>query len=83
MTTNETKFDFESLTLEEVEQIELIAGTSIDQLMEVGSPKGKALKAIIFVIKKRTDPNFTLEQAGKIPLKEAQEAFLEDSDPKE
>jgi len=83
MTTNETKFDFESLTLEEVEQIELIAGTSIDQLMEVGSPKGKALKAIIFVIKKRTDPNFTLEQAGKIPLKDAQNAFMGESDPKE
>ena len=83
MTTNETKFDFESLTLDEVEQIELIAGTSIDSLMDAGSPKGKALKAIIYVIKKRTDPNFTLEQAGKIPLKEAQEAFLGESDPKE
>jgi len=83
MTTNETKFDFESLTLEEVEQIELIAGTSIDQLMEAGSPKGKALKAIIFVIKKRTDPSFTIEQAGKIPLRDAQNAFMGESDPKE
>jgi len=84
MTTNdETKFDFESLTLDEVEQIELIAGTSIDQLMDAGAPKGKALKAIIFVIKKRNDPNFTLEMAGKVALKDAQEAFLGDSDPKE
>ena len=83
MTTNETKFDFESLTLEEVEQIELIAGTSIDQLMDAGAPKGKALKAIIFIIKRREDPSFTLEQAGKIPLKEAQDAFLGESDPKE
>lgn len=83
MTTNESKFDFESLTLEEVEQIELIAGTSIDQLMDAGQPKGKALKAIIYVIKKREDPNFTLEQAGKIPLKEAQGAFLSETDPKE
>ena len=83
MTTNETKFDFESLTLDEVEQIELIAGTSIDQLMDSGSPKGKALKAIIFIIKRREDPSFTLEQAGRIPLKEAQDAFLGESDPKE
>jgi hypothetical protein len=84
MTTNEvTKFDFESLTLDEVEQIELIAGTSIDQLMDTGAPKGKALKAIIFVIKKRQDPSFTLEMAGKIPLKDAQDAFLGESDPKE
>ena len=84
MTTNEvTKFDFESLTLDEVEQIELIAGTSIDQLMDTGAPKGKALNAIIYIIKKRQDPNFTLEMAGKIPLKDAQNAFLGESDPKE
>jgi hypothetical protein len=83
MATNETKFDFESLTLDEVEQIELIAGTSIEQLMEVGQPKGKALKAIIYVIKRRQDPSFTLEQAGKIPLKDAQDAFMGETDPKE
>jgi hypothetical protein len=81
--TKETKFDFESLTLEEVETIELITGSSIDQLMDAGQPKGKALKAIIYVIKKRKDPNYTLEQAGKIPLREAQEAFLGEEDPKE
>ena len=38
MTTN--VFDFESLTLNEVEQIELITGASIDQLMDAGQPKG-------------------------------------------
>jgi hypothetical protein len=81
--TNEAKFDFESLTLAEVETIELITGSSIDQLMDAGQPKGKALKAIIFVIRKRTDSNFTLEDAGKIPLREAQAAFLGPEDPKE
>jgi hypothetical protein len=81
--TNETKFDFETLTLEEVETIELITGTSIDQLMDAGQPKGKALKAIIFVIKKRTDSNFTLEEAGRVKLSEAQAAFLGAEDPKE
>jgi hypothetical protein len=81
--TMETKFDFETLTLAEVETIELITGSSIDQLMDAGQPKGKALKAIIFVIKKRVDPNYTLEDAGRIPLKEAQEAFMGAEDPKE
>jgi hypothetical protein len=81
--TEQAKFDFESLTLTEVETIELITGSSIDQLMDAGQPKGKALKAIIFVIKKRKDPNYTLEQAGSIPLREAQEAFLGSDDPKE
>ena len=81
MTTN--AFDFESLTLNEVEQIELITGSSIDQLMDAGQAKGKAMKAIIFVMKKRTDPNFTLEQAGNISMTEANALFAGESDPKE
>ena len=81
MTTQ--KFDFESLTLEEVETIELISGLSIDGLMEIGQPKGKALKAIIYIANKRKNPDFTLEDAGKVSLKDAQNVFLEVEDPKE
>ena len=80
--TNQT-FDFESLTLNEVEQIELITGNSIDQLLDAGQAKGKAMKAIIFIMKKRTDPNFTLEQAGEISMTEANSLFAGESDPKE
>ena len=76
-------FDFESLTLDEVETIELITGSSIDTLMQQEKPKGKALKALIYVGKKRTNPNFTLEDAGKVSLKDAQTIFLDESDPKE
>lgn len=82
MTTN-ANFDFESLTLDEVEQIELITGSSIDQLLDAGQAKGKALKAIIFIMQKRIDPSFTLEQAGSIPLAEANKMFTGVSDPKE
>jgi hypothetical protein len=81
MTTN--AFDFESLTLNEVETIELITGSSIDQLMDAGQAKGKAMKAIIFIMKKRTDPNFTLEQAGNISMTEANALFAGEDDPKE
>lgn len=81
MTTN--AFDFESLTLNEVEQIELITGASIDQLMDAGQPKGKAMKAIIYTIKKRIDPNFTLEQAGAVSMTEANAMFDSVDDPKD
>lgn len=81
MTTN--AFDFESLTLNEVETIELITGSSIDQLMDAGQPKGKAMKAIIFIMKKRTDSNFTLEQAGALSMTEANALFAGENDPKE
>jgi hypothetical protein len=80
--TNQT-FDFESLTLNEVEQIELITGNSIDQLLDAGQAKGKAMKAIIFIMKKRIDPDFTLEQAGQISMTEANSMFAGESDPKE
>jgi hypothetical protein len=76
-------FDFESLTLNEVEQIELITGSSIDQLLDSGKPKGKAMKAIIFIMKKRIDPNFTLEQAGALSMTEANALFAGEDDPKE
>ena len=76
-------FDFESLTLNEVEQIELITGSSIDQLMDAGQAKGKAMKAIIFIMKKRIDPNFTLEQAGALSMTEANALFAGEADPKE
>jgi hypothetical protein len=80
--TNQT-FDFESLTLNEVEQIELITGSSIDQILDAGQAKGKAMKAIIFIMKKRIDPDFTIEQAGEISMTEANGMFLGSSDPKE
>jgi hypothetical protein len=76
-------FDFESLTLNEVETIELITGSSIDQLMDAGQAKGKAMKAIIYIMKKRTDPNFTLEQAGNLSMTEANALFAGENDPKE
>jgi hypothetical protein len=80
--TNQT-FDFESLTLNEVEQIELITGNSIDQILDAGQAKGKAMKAIIFIMKKRVDPNFTIEQAGSISMSEANSLFAGEADPKE
>ena len=81
MTAN--SLDFESLTLNEVEQIELITGNSIDQILDAGNAKGKAMKAIIYIMKKRTNPEFTLEQAGEISMTEANSLFAGDSDPKE
>lgn len=77
-----TPFDFESLTLDEVETIEMITGSSIDQIMDKGQPKGKALKAIVFIMTRRTDPTFTLEQAGKLTMAEI-DTLLAVDNPKE
>lgn len=75
--------DFNSLTLDEVEQIELLTGRNIDSIMTDDAPRGRALKALIFVMKKRNDPNFTIEEAGKMSLTAATDLFAGATDPKE
>ena len=65
------KFDFESLTIGEVETIEQISGSRIDELMDDSALKGKSLKAVVFVVKKRENAMFTLEDAAKLSFKEA------------
>lgn len=79
------KFDFESLTIGEVETIEQISGSPIDSLMDDKALKGKALKAVVFVVKKRENAMFTLEDAAKLSFKDAMGIINpgEDSDPKE
>jgi hypothetical protein len=66
---------FSTLTLDEVETIENLSGQPMDELMGVGKLKGKALKAIIWVAKKRVDPNFKMEDAGKVSFADALELF--------
>lgn len=74
-------FDFESLTLDEVETIENLTGLAIERLAEDGAPKGKNLKSLIFVMMRRTNPAFTIEDAGKYTLSQATALFGDD--PKE
>lgn len=64
-------FDFQDLSLEEVELIENLIGVAIDEAFEDGKPKGKALKVFVWVMTKRTNPNYTIEEASKLSLKQA------------
>lgn len=76
--------DFNSMTLNEIELIEQLTSRNIDSIMAEDAPRGRAFKAIIFVYKKRTDPNFTFEQAGLLSLEEASTLFGDnDADPKD
>jgi hypothetical protein len=77
------KFDFESLTLEEVEVIENLTNSSIDQAFQDGKPKGKALSAFVWVVLKRENPNYKMEDAKKISLKQALEMIKGDEEKKE
>jgi hypothetical protein len=76
-------FDFESLTLEEVEVIENLTNSSIDEAFSNGKPKGKALASFVWVMMKRNDPNYKMEDAKKITLKQALSMIKGDETKKE
>lgn len=76
------EINFDTMTLNEIEQIELLTGRSIESIMDDGAPRGRVFKAIIFIFKKRTDPNFTFEQAGEFSMEQATALFSGDEDPK-
>lgn len=73
-------FDWDELTLDEVELIEELTGFSVDLLREQATPKGKMLKAMVVVVNRRTDPEFSFEDAGKINIKTVNEMTAGDED---
>ncbi len=52
---------FEELTLGEIEEVELMLNTSIDQAFADGKPKGRALRVLFYVAKKREVPGYKFE----------------------
>lgn len=63
------EFDLEDLTIGEIEEIEDLTGRSFTGLLDDGQPMGKVLRAVAFVAKKRENPEFTWEDAGRLKFK--------------
>lgn len=74
--------NFDSLTLEEVETIEQLTGLSIDTIMDAGKPRGKVLRSFVWIMGKRANPSYSIEDAGKVSLTEAVKMFNGEPDPK-
>ncbi|NQW90282.1 hypothetical protein HQQ88_08240 [Curtobacterium sp. VKM Ac-2861] len=75
-------FDLETLTLGEVAKVEEISRMSIGSIADEEKPKGRALAALAYVIKRREVPAYSFDQALNLPLGEA-EALLGVSDDEE
>lgn len=56
--------DLNHLTIAEIETVEEIIDAPIDAVQDPKIRKGKVLRAIAYVMKKRENPDFTLEDAG-------------------
>lgn len=61
-------FDTQSLTLGEVSAIEDLSGLPIGALADEDKPKGKALTALAYIIKRREDSTFTFAMASKLTM---------------
>jgi len=64
------KLDFDDLTLDEVELIEELTGREIGEAYAAGKPKGKALKVFLWIMQRRINPNYSIEDAGKLTIGE-------------
>jgi len=60
--------DIKRLTLDELEMIEDIIDGPLDALAKPGAKKAKMLKAMAFVVKRRTNPDITLEDVGRLAI---------------
>ncbi|MGF6821184.1 hypothetical protein M2317_000070 [Microbacterium sp. ZKA21] len=67
------KYDFNSLTMREVSQIERLSGQGFAALGDDDRPKGLVLAAIAYTFRLREDGTYTWNQAQDLTLKEISE----------
>ena len=78
MTDDFLSIDLNDLRVHEIETIEEVIGGPIDKAFSDGAPRGKVLRAIGYVVKRRENPDFTLEDAGNLRIR-----LQDDPDPTE
>lgn len=69
MAADYLEVDIEELTVGEINQLEELTGTAIDELMGAGKPKGPMLQALGVVLMRRDNPDYTWEQAADLRVR--------------
>jgi hypothetical protein len=76
--------ELQDLTMGEIEEIEEIAQDSISNaLSSDGANRTKALIGIAWVVKRKSDPGFTLDKARGLTMREINDLLEGLTDPKE
>lgn len=68
-------FNINELRVREIEEIEEITGEPLEQSFSMDRPRGKMLRLIGYIVKKRDNPDFTMEMAGELRV------IIDESDP--
>jgi hypothetical protein len=72
------------LTMDEIEQLEKLTGSSVNALFGKGEFPGRALKFLVWLLQQRTDKNAKIEEVGKMTFTQATNWITEYlADPKE
>jgi hypothetical protein len=75
------KFDFESLTIGEIDFIEKTTGRSASTIGQDETPQGALLGALVTVFKRRSgEPQYTFVDASLLTIKEANAIIGGDED---
>jgi len=74
--------NFDNLTLGDIEEIELLTGASLDVLFQSGQPKGRAMRAVYFISRKKVEPSYKFEDSANVTQKEAMD-YVQGNNPKD
>ena len=66
----ELNFDLDDLDLGETADLAEALGLNLDELDRLSTPTPRMLPALVWIVKRRTDPAFTYEDARKIKLRQ-------------
>lgn len=72
---------FDEMTLGEIEEIEMLTNASIESVYADGKPKGRALRVIYWIAKRKETPGLKFEDTEKVTMQEAA-AYLTGDDSK-
>lgn len=70
---------FEELTLGEIEELELLLGEGFDSAFGDGKPKGRALQVLVYIFKRRENPEYKFEETKSLTQKQAVDFLTADS----
>jgi hypothetical protein len=60
--------DMQSLRISEICDMEEALGVPFDEMFTKGKPKGRAMQALGWIVKRRDNPGFTFEDAGNLVI---------------
>ena len=62
---------FDELTLGEIEELELMLNTGFDSAFGDGKPKGRTLRVLYYIFKRRENADYKFEETKKLTQKDA------------